>query len=126
MLDTMLTVTVYLVLTTAMRVKKQHGFSCLQGADSEALKAAQAEENRKSLYSIMSCMRDVRKRSNKTDNMFEPLRDTVSLLTKFSITMTDVVLKQLEEGPLAWKSLKKKMFQRYRLRQCSSNVQQIV
>ncbi|KAL0038617.1 hypothetical protein WJX79_000048 [Trebouxia sp. C0005] len=84
----------------------------VEGADSEALKAAQAEENRKSLYSIMSCMRDVRKRSNKTDNMFEPLRDTVSLLTKFSITMTDVVLKQLEEGPLAWKSLKKKMFQR--------------
>ncbi|KAA6419077.1 MAG: flagellar outer dynein arm heavy chain beta [Trebouxia sp. A1-2] len=84
----------------------------VEGADSEALKAAQAEENRKSLYSIMSCMRDVRKRSDKTDNMFEPLRDTVSLLTKFSITMTDVVLKQLEEGPLAWKSLKKKMFQR--------------
>lgn len=85
----------------------------LQGADAEALKAAQAEENRKSLYSIMSCMRDVRKRSDKTDNMFEPLRDTVALLTRFGITMTDVVLKQLEEGPLAWKSLKKKMFQRY-------------
>lgn len=58
-------------------------------------------------------MRDVRKRSDKTDNMFEPLKDTVSLLTRFGITMTDVVLKQLEEGPLAWKSLKKKMFQRY-------------
>ena len=85
----------------------------LQGADAEALKAAQAEENRKSLYSIMSCMRDVRKRSDKTDNMFEPLKDTVALLTRFSITMTDVVLKQLEEGPLAWKSLKKKMFQRW-------------
>ncbi len=106
--------TVLLALTTAIHVEKHHGLSCLQGADSEALKAAQAEENRKSLYSIMSCMRDVRKRSDKTDNMFEPLRDTVSLLTKFSITMTDVVLKQLEEGPLAWKSLKKKMFQRYR------------
>ncbi len=85
----------------------------MQGTDNEALKAAQADENRKSLYSIMSCMRDVRKRSDKTDNMFEPLRDTVSLLTRFSITMTDVVLKQLEEGPLAWKSLKKKMFQKY-------------
>ena len=85
----------------------------LQGADADALKAAQAEENRKSLYSIMSCMRDVRKRSDRTDNMFEPLRDTVALLTRFGITMTDVVLKQLEEGPLAWKSLKKKMFQRY-------------
>ena len=84
----------------------------MQGADAEALKAAQAEENRKSLYSIMSCMRDVRKRSDKTDNMFEPLKDTVALLTRFGITMTDVVLKQLEEGPLAWKSLKKKMFQR--------------
>ena len=47
--------------------------------------------------------------------MFEPLRDTVALLTRFGITMTDVVLKQLEEGPLAWKSLKKKMFQRYGL-----------
>jgi len=104
-----------LVCTTTIHANKQLGLSCLQGADSEALKAAQAEENRKSLYSIMSCMRDVRKRSDKTDNMFEPLRDTVSLLTKFSITMTDVVLKQLEEGPLAWKSLKKKMFQRYRL-----------
>lgn len=57
-------------------------------------------------------MRDVRKRSDKTDNMFEPLRDTVALLTRFGITMTEVVLKQLEEGPLAWKSLKKKMFQR--------------
>lgn len=85
----------------------------LQGPDADALKAAQAEENRKSLYSIMSCMRDVRKRSDKTDNMFEPLRNTVSLLTRFGITMTDVVLKQLEEGPLAWKSLKKKMFQRW-------------
>ena len=41
-------------------------------------------------------MRDVRKRSDKTDNMFEPLRDTVALLTRFGITMTDVVLKQLE------------------------------
>lgn len=66
----------------------------------------------------MSCMRDVRKRSDKTDNMFEPLKDTVALLTRFGITMTDVVLKQLEEGPLAWKSLKKKMFQRCVVLQC--------
>ena len=46
------------------------------------------------------------------DNMFEPLRDTVALLAKFGITMSETVLKQLEDGPLQWKGLKKKMFQR--------------
>ncbi|KAK9808985.1 hypothetical protein WJX72_007373 [[Myrmecia] bisecta] len=78
------------------------------GGDAEK----QAEETRQSLYAIMSCMRDIRKRSDKTDNMFDPLRETVAVLTKFGITMSDTVLKQLEEGPIAWKSLKKKMFQR--------------
>ena len=46
------------------------------------------------------------------DNMFEPLRDTVALLAKFGITMSETVLKQLEDGPLQWKGLKKKVFQR--------------
>lgn len=46
------------------------------------------------------------------DNMFEPLRDTVALLAKFGITMSEIVLKQLEDGPLQWKGLKKKVFQR--------------
>ena len=42
--------------------------------------ARENEEKRKALYDIMSCMRDVRKRTDRTDQMFEPLRDTVALL----------------------------------------------
>lgn len=42
--------------------------------------AKESEEKRKALYDIMSCMRDVRKRSDRTDQMFEPLKDTVALL----------------------------------------------
>ena len=36
----------------------------------------------------------------------------VGLLAKYNITINDSVLKQLEDGPLAWKGLKKKMFQK--------------
>ena len=72
----------------------------------------QGKETQKALYSIMSCMRDIRKRSDKTDAMFEPLHETVGLLTRIGITLSDATLKQLDEGPLAWKALKKKMFQR--------------
>eukprot|EP00891_Asterochloris_glomerata_P002883 jgi/Astpho2/2883/Aster-01037 len=75
-------------------------------------KQAKADETRKALFAIMSCMRDMRKRETRTDNMFEPLRDTVALLAKFGITMSEIVLKQLEDGPLQWKGLKKKVFQR--------------
>lgn len=35
------------------------------------------------------------------------------MLGKYGLTVSETVLKQLEEAPLAWKQLKKKMFQRY-------------
>lgn len=34
------------------------------------------------------------------------------MLSKCKLTISDAILKQLEEAPLAWKQLKKKMFQR--------------
>lgn len=57
-------------------------------------------------------MRDIRKRADRTDNMFQPLRQSVALLSGFNISLDESVVKQLEEAPLAWKSLKKKMYQR--------------
>ena len=36
----------------------------------------------------------------------------MALLLRCGIALSDAVLKQLEEAPLAWKSLKKKMFNR--------------
>ena len=36
----------------------------------------------------------------------------VSMLGKYKLTVSDSVLKQLEEAPLAWKQLKRKMYMR--------------
>lgn len=58
-------------------------------------KEREQQEKRKALYSIMTCMRDIRKRAERTDNMFEPLKDTVSLLHNFGIQLPDTVLQQV-------------------------------
>ena len=34
------------------------------------------------------------------------------MLGKYGLSVSEAVLKQLEEAPLAWKQLKKKMFQK--------------
>ena len=79
---------------------------------SEERKKREAEGYRKALYDIMSCMRDVRKRTDRTDSMFEPLKETVTLLHAFGIQLNDSVLKQLENAEFKWKGLKKKMLNR--------------
>lgn len=57
-------------------------------------------------------MRDVRKRSERTDAMFDPLKDAATLLTSVGVTLGDGVLKQLEGAEFKWKGLKKKMLNR--------------
>jgi dynein heavy chain len=61
---------------------------------------------------MLSCMRDVRKRSDRTDAMFEPLKDSATLLQAVGIQLGDGVLKQLENAEFKWKGLKKKMLNR--------------
>eukprot|EP00959_Pyramimonas_sp_CCMP1952_P106324 2223132-Pyramimonas_sp.AAC.1 len=53
--------------------------------------------------------------------MFEPLKATVTLLKKYNIALDDKTLKQLEEAPMTWSSIKKKMFN---VREKLSNEQQ--
>jgi hypothetical protein len=48
--------------------------------DAATRAAAEQEAHRQSLYAILSCMRDIRKRTDRTDAMFEPLQRTVTLL----------------------------------------------
>jgi hypothetical protein len=89
--------------------------ACCAGAaeeQAEARKKQEAEEYQRALYDIMSCMRDVRKRSERTDAMFEPLKETATLLHTFGIQLNDSVLKQLENAEFKWKGLKKKMLNR--------------
>ncbi len=79
---------------------------------SQEQKDKENAEKRKALYDIMSCMRDIRKRTERTDMMFEPLKETVSVLHGFGIQMNDNVLQQLENAEFKWKGLKKKMLNR--------------
>lgn len=81
-------------------------------ADPSASKQAKQAEYRRALYDMLSCMRDVRKRSDRTDAMFEPLKDTAAMLHGFGIQLGDGVLKQLENADFKWKGLKKKMLNR--------------
>lgn len=46
----------------------------------------------------MSCMRDVRKRAERTDGSFEPLRETVGALTGAGVALPDGVLRQVGGG----------------------------
>jgi len=43
----------------------------------------------------MSCMRDVRKRSERTEAMFDPLRETVASLHGAGVALPDGVLRQV-------------------------------
>ena len=64
------------------------------------------------LYEVMGCMRDIRKRMDKTDAMFEPLKATVKLLKSYGIGLPDSVLAQLDDAPAVWTKLKKDMFKK--------------
>lgn len=64
--------------------------------------AKKTEQQTRALYDILSCVRDVRKRSDRTDAMFEPLKDTAALLQAFGINLGDSVLKQLDKADLRW------------------------
>jgi hypothetical protein len=46
----------------------------------------------------MSCIRDVRKRSDRTDGMFEPLRETARALQGAGVALPDGVLRQVGWG----------------------------
>ena len=41
------------------------------------------------LIEVMGCIRDVRTRTEDTDNMFEPFRATVALLKKWDIEVSE-------------------------------------
>ena len=40
-------------------------------------------------------MRDIRKRGEKTDNIFEPLKDTVTLLSNYGVNFNEKVSSTL-------------------------------
>lgn len=69
-------------------------------------------QTRKNLYQIMGVMRDVRVRDERTQAMFAPLKETVTLLKAHGVPVRDETLSQLDDGPIRWKALDKKKKQR--------------
>lgn len=65
------------------------------------------------LYKVMGCMRNIRKRKDRTDAMFEPLTATVDMLRTHMHNTSEVIpeksMAMIEDGPGRWRVLKKKM-----------------
>eukprot|EP00960_Hanusia_phi_P039486 753915-Hanusia_phi.AAC.17 len=61
-----------------------------------------------SLLEVMNFLTQIRRRTESIDEMFEPLRQTCSLLKKYNITVEESVLEALDHVPQSWDKLKKK------------------
>lgn len=108
-------------MTLDMQVKKEEPEEVEYGEEQPEYQGPSDEVLQKALYSVMGCMRDVRKRTDRTDAMFKPLGQCVDLLGKYGIVLEDKTLKQLEEASMSWEAVKKKMFN---VREQLSNEQQ--
>jgi len=76
----------------------------------EILDSSVAEDDQELLQSILGCIRDVKKRTVKYDDMIEPLRLQAILLKKLGILIPDEVSTAMDETPMAWDNVKRKMF----------------
>ena len=62
------------------------------------------------LIEVMGCLRDVRARTEATDAMFDPLRNTCALLKKWGVPIADNTMQGLDDCPNLWAQVKKKFF----------------
>ena len=61
------------------------------------------------LVEVMGHIIAVRERQQNTDNMFEPLKQTIELLKSYNHEMSDEVYSQLNNLPEKWNNTKKAM-----------------
>lgn len=74
----------------------------------KGLSAPVKEGDIDALVVMMGHLMAVKDRQPTTDNMFEPLKQTLELLKSFQQEMPDEVYDQLQELPEKWNNLKKK------------------
>ncbi|XP_063306953.1 dynein axonemal heavy chain 11 [Pelobates fuscus] len=65
------------------------------------------EGDYKALVGIMEHLLAVRDRQDATDNLFEPLKQTIALLENYGQKLPDLIYTQLEELPEKWNNTKK-------------------
>ena len=65
------------------------------------------EDDQELLQKVLRCIRDVKKRTTKYDDLIEPLRAQAMLLKKFGIIMPEEIIETLEMIPFKWEDTKK-------------------
>ena len=68
------------------------------------------EGDNDALIEVMGCLRDVRARTEETDGMFQPLRDSAALLKKWGEPVEEQVLTGLDDAPQKWNTVKKQFY----------------
>ena len=78
----------------------------------------EVDENKEALMRVMTHIRDVRKLTASTTEMFEPLREAVHLLKTHGINMEDTkcadqnIQDYLEAAPMLWEAIENKTFKK--------------
>ncbi|XP_078257485.1 dynein axonemal heavy chain 17-like [Rhinoraja longicauda] len=65
------------------------------------------EGDLKALIQVMGYLKKVKERQVRTDNMFEPLKQTIELLKTYNVDMPEEVHQQLHDLPEQWNNTKK-------------------
>ena len=66
-----------------------------------------ADDDYDGLVNVMGHLSAVRERQQTTDEMFEPLKNIISLLRKYGVIFPEVSLVQLNELPDKWANTKR-------------------
>ncbi|XP_023819910.1 dynein heavy chain 11, axonemal [Oryzias latipes] len=76
-------------------------------ATADGLRHSLTEGDHKGFVEVMKHLLAVRDKTSTTDKMFAPLRDIISLLESYGVTIPEVFYSQMEELPEMWNETKK-------------------
>ena len=68
----------------------------------EGLSKEVEPDDAEALLKAMTCIRDVRMRTDIVNGLFDPLRGKVSLLKKYGVSMAEEYIEMLENAPYDW------------------------
>eukprot|EP00698_Gefionella_okellyi_P011840 TRINITY_DN3147_c1_g1_i1.p1 TRINITY_DN3147_c1_g1~~TRINITY_DN3147_c1_g1_i1.p1 ORF type:complete len:4456 (-),score=1211.74 TRINITY_DN3147_c1_g1_i1:43-11907(-) len=73
----------------------------------EGMQTSITDDDYDQLLAAMNLLLALRDRADRTEKMFEPLRQTVAMLRKHGVTVGDDVMEELDEAPDWWDGVKK-------------------
>ena len=76
----------------------------------EGLSKEVEPDDAEALLKAMTCIRDVRLRTDTVNNLFDPLRGKVSLLKKYGVIISEEYQDMLENAPYDWASTTKSTY----------------